>query len=332
MNQPPRQSPAFTISFAMRSPDWGVPARDLYAAALEMTSWAERVGFDEVRLSEHHETTDGYLPSPIVMAAAIGARTTTIRIKLSVVLATLQHPIHLAEDLAVADLISGGRLYVTLGAGYRKPEFQLFEVNWKRRPSMMVEIVDTLRAAWTGEPFEFRGRTVRVLPRPARPGGPPLALAGSSVGSARRAVALDLPYEPIGAKFWAAYCEELARAGRPVPARHPAAVDGPMFLHLARDPDEAWKLVRDHVAHDSNEYASYAQRPELTPFAAVQDPDELRRNGHAVVMTPDECVELCRRVGPNGRLEFNPLMGGIDPAVAWSSLELFETEVLPQLR
>ena len=152
-----------------------------------MCAWADRLGFATVLLSEHHNTSDGYLPSPIVMAGAVGARTTRIDIKISVVLATLMHPVHLAEDLAVADLICGGRLHVTLGAGYRKPEILAFQVDWKKRPSMMVEIVETLRTAWTGEEFDFRGTRIRVLPLPARPGGPPLALAGTSEASARRA-------------------------------------------------------------------------------------------------------------------------------------------------
>ena len=109
------------IAFNMRSPSWGPPTG--YAAAvLDMCAWADRLGFATVLLSEHHNTSDGYLPSPIVMAGAVGARTTRIDIKISVVLATLMHPVHLAEDLAVADLISGGRLHVTLGAGYRVPE------------------------------------------------------------------------------------------------------------------------------------------------------------------------------------------------------------------
>jgi alkanesulfonate monooxygenase SsuD/methylene tetrahydromethanopterin reductase-like flavin-dependent oxidoreductase (luciferase family) len=320
-----------TISFAMRAPEWGPPATDLYRAALDMSAWAERVGFDEIRLSEHHHTTDGYLPSPIVLAAGMGARTSTIDIKLFVVLATLQHPIHLAEDLAVADLVTGGRLHVTLGAGYRKDEFLLFDVNWKRRPSMMVEIVETLRAAWTGEPFRFRGRMTQVLPRPARPGGPPLALAGASVGSAERAARLDLPYEPLLPQFWDAYVAELVRLGKPAPVGNPSHLGGPAFLHIAHDPDAAWARVRDAVAHNSNEYARYAQRPELTPFGQVEDPDDLRRRRHAVVVTPAECVELCRRIGPDGRLGLNPLNGGIEPAVAWESLHLFEHEVLPAL-
>ena len=206
-----------TMSFTMRNPAWGPPAADLYAAALDMAAWADGQGFETVALSEHHNTSDGYLPSPTVMAGAIAARTTTVRIKLSVVLATLLHPIHLAEDLAVADLISNGRLHVTLGAGYRREEFLVFGVNWKRRPSLMVEVVETLRQAWQGEEFEFRGHPVRVLPKPARPGGPPLALGGSSEGSARRAAALDLAYEPTGERFYQVYLDELRRLGKPLP-------------------------------------------------------------------------------------------------------------------
>ena len=137
------------LAFNMRSPSWGPPTADLYAAALDMSVWADRLGFSTVLVSEHHNTSDGYLPSPIVMAGALAARTTHINIKISVVLATLMHPLHLAEDLAVVDLISGGRLQVTLGAGYRKAEFQAFQIDWKKRPSMMREIVETLRSAST---------------------------------------------------------------------------------------------------------------------------------------------------------------------------------------
>src|SRR5207249_4843521 len=145
-------------------------------------------------------------------------RTSSIHLRLSVVLATLQHPIRLAEDLAVLDLVSGGRLSVALGAGYRREEFLAFGVNWKRRPSLMVEAVETLRKAWTGEPFEFRGTTVQVLPRPAQPGGPALSLGGTSEGAARRAAQLGLSFEPLGGQFVDAYLDELGRLGRAEPA------------------------------------------------------------------------------------------------------------------
>jgi len=317
----------------MRSPVWGPATSELYAAALEMSAWADRMGFSTVLLSEHHNTSDGYLPSPIVMAGAVGACTERIEIKISVVLATLMHPLHLAEDLAVADLISRGRLRVTLGAGYRKPEFLAFQVDWKKRPSMMREIVETLRLAWTGEEFDFRGTRVRVLPLPARPGGPPLALAGTSEGSARRAASLDLAYEPLGENFYRAYIDELGRLGKPLPTGR--RVDGtspyPAWIGVAHDPEGYWDQVGRHVLHNVNEYAGYAQRKELTPFAAVGDPSELLRSGQAKVYTPAELVDAVRAAGPDSVLRFNPLEGGIPPELAWQSLRLFEDEVLPSL-
>ena len=322
------------IAFNMRSPSWGPPTGELYAAALDMCAWADRLGFATVLLSEHHNTSDGYLPSPIVMAGAVGARTTRIDIKISVVLATLMHPVHLAEDLAVADLISGGRLHVTLGAGYRVPEFLAFQVDWKKRPSIMGEIVETLRPAWTGEEFEFRGTRVRVLPLPARPGGPPLALAGTSVGSARRAARLDLAYEPLGEQFYRAYLDELGRLGKALPLTRP--VDGsspyPAWIAVAEDPEAYWAKVSRHVWHNVNEYAGYAQRKDLSPFTAVADPDELLRSSQAKVYTPAELVAVARSAGADRALRFNPLEGGIPPELAWQSLRLFEEKVLPSLR
>jgi alkanesulfonate monooxygenase SsuD/methylene tetrahydromethanopterin reductase-like flavin-dependent oxidoreductase (luciferase family) len=316
-----------TVAFNLRAPSWGPPAEDLYAAAVDMAEWADDHGFDEILLSEHHVTDDGYLPSPIVVAAAIASRTSRIRIRLSVVLATLMHPVHLAEDLAVLDVLSRGRLTVALGAGYRKEEFLAFGVNWKKRPSMMVEIVETLRAAWTGEPFDFRGAQVRVLPRPVQPGGPPLLIAGTSEGAARRAARLDVGWEPLAGLFTAEYEDELARLGRPVPAREPRP-EQPAFVHVAEDPAAAWAVVGKHVLHNVTEYAKYARRKDLTPFKEAGDPDELLRTGAAAVLTPAECVDLVRR---NGGLRLNPLEGGIPPAEAWRSLRLVEREVLPEM-
>ena len=321
-----------TLAFNMRAPSWGPPAADLYAAALDISAWGDGLGFSSILLSEHHNTEDGYLPSPIVMAGAVGGRTSRVDVKISVVLATLMHPIHLAEDLAVADLLTGGRLHVTLGAGYRKAEFLPFGVDWKKRPSLMTETVETLRAAWTGEEFVFRGTPVRVLPRPARPGGPPLALGGTSEGSARRAAALDLDYEPLGAQFYEVYLDELDKLGKERP-RRPAggAVPFPRWIGVARDPEAYWSEVGRHVLHNVNEYAGYARRKDLTPFQAVDQPDDLIRSGEAKVYTPEELVAACAAAGPGATLRFNPLEGGIPPETAWRSLRLFEAEVLPHL-
>ena len=328
-------APRLSLGFDMRSPDWGPPTVDLYAAAVEMAEWADGLGFETVVINEHHNTDDGYIPSPLVLGAGIATRTRRIQIMISALVVTLHHPLRAAEDLAVLDLLSGGRVAVVLGAGYRVPEYQMFGVDWKRRPSMMEEAVRTLRQAWTGEPFDFRGATVRVLPRPARSGGPPLALAGASDATARRAARLGLPYQPVGARFYQVYLEELGRLGRDVPDPGPFSVRGgsraPSFLHVSEDPDAAWARIAPHALHHTNTYASWAQRKDLTPFRAVTDADELRANGSHQVLTPEECIELCRRLGPEGRLSFMPLLGGLDPDLAWESLRLFENKVLAQL-
>jgi alkanesulfonate monooxygenase SsuD/methylene tetrahydromethanopterin reductase-like flavin-dependent oxidoreductase (luciferase family) len=320
-----------SLAFNMRSPAGGPPTIDLYREALAMSAWADGNGFARIELSEHHNTSDGYLPSPIVMAAAVAARTAVVDIKLFVVLATLAHPIHLAEDLAVADLVSGGRLHVSLGAGYRKDEFFAFQVDWRQRPALMREAVATLRSAWTGEEFDFRGARVRVLPRPARPEGPPLALTGASDGAARRAAALDLPFEPLDERFWDTYLAELQRLGRGIPPRRDYLSPLPRWVAVAADPEKYWSDVGPWVMHNVNEYARYAQRQDLTPHQHVDDPDELLRDGQAQVYTPDQLLDACRELPGDALLRFNPLEGGIPPALGWESLRLFEREVLPHL-
>ncbi len=100
----------FTISFDMRAPSFGAPAGDLYAAALDMCAWADELGFDVVGIGEHHASDDGYLPSPLVFAAAAAARTRRIKLRPSVLLAPLYDPIKLAEDTAVLQILSRGRL------------------------------------------------------------------------------------------------------------------------------------------------------------------------------------------------------------------------------
>src|SRR5271166_879773 len=157
-----------SLSYDMRAPAFGPPAQDLYAAALDQCEWADGLGFGSVVLPEHHASPDGYLPSPVVMASAVGARTKRMRICISLLLLPFYQPQRLAEDLAVCDLVSGGRLDVMVGAGYREVEFEMYGVDIHRRGKLMEEGITFLEQAWTGEPFEFEGRTVHVLPRPAQ--------------------------------------------------------------------------------------------------------------------------------------------------------------------
>jgi alkanesulfonate monooxygenase SsuD/methylene tetrahydromethanopterin reductase-like flavin-dependent oxidoreductase (luciferase family) len=109
----------FTTRFDMRTPDSGGPTPSLYAAALDMCAWAETRGAVMAVLSEHHATADGHLPSPLILASAIAARTKVLNILVAAAVLPLYHPVRLAEDIAVLDNLSKGRVHYVFGIGHR---------------------------------------------------------------------------------------------------------------------------------------------------------------------------------------------------------------------
>jgi len=206
------------IRYDFRCPDiCPVPVEELYHAAIEQTVWAEDLGFASVTLSEHHGADDGYLPSLVTLASAIAARTESIHIMLAALIAPMHDPLRIAEDLAVLDRISKGRISVTVAGGYVPSEFEMFGRTIGDRVRLTTEMVETLKAAWTGEPFEFRGRTVRVTPTPYPDPRPAILLGGSGERAARRAGRLAHGVLPTMPEFWVFYCDEIRKPGRPDP-------------------------------------------------------------------------------------------------------------------
>ena len=318
-----------TLTYDMRAPAFGTAAVDLYQAALRQCAWADERGFAAVTLTEHHASDDGYLPSPIVLGSAIAGVTHNLLIRLSVVLLPLYHPLRAAEDLAVLDLISNGRLRLTVAAGYRPVEYEQFGLDIRRRPSRMEAGIEALKAAWTGEPFEFEGQEVQILPRPAQRPRPEIALGGASPATARRAARLCDDYVPIGDRLYEIYLEELDELGRPRPARERPRTDGgPVFVHVAADPDGAWERIAPHALHESNSYAEWAAGARGGVYDLAEDPDELRVSGAYQVLTVDQAIELAEA---RGSLNLKPLMGGMDPELGWECLRLVADEVMPRL-
>ncbi len=132
---------------------------------------AERAGFDSFWVSEHHGLPDGYLPSPLTVLAALAPATRTITLGTGLLLAPLHHPLRLAEDAAVVDLLSGGRLVLGLGLGYADREYRAFGVDPRTRGARLEALVGALRLAWTGAEFSCRELgldRVRVTPAPGR--------------------------------------------------------------------------------------------------------------------------------------------------------------------
>ena len=301
---------------------------DLYAACLEQCAWADEQGLDVVVLSEHHGVDDGYLPAPVTLAAAIAGRTRRINISIAAVLVPLHDPIRLAEQLAVLDLASGSRVSLVAGLGYRDEEFAMAGVERRQRGKLLEEYVDVLRRAWTGEPFEWRGRTIRVTPRPRNP--PMVLLGGSTDAAARRAARLRAGFFPaVGdarlADLYRAECERLGFRGGFV-----SLPGGPGFVHVSEDPERDWARIAPHAVYDAQSYAAWQPAGERSAMhVASPDVESVRRSGVYRVVTPEECVAL---VAETGRLVLHPLMGGMDLELGWAGLELFGRKVLPRLR
>jgi alkanesulfonate monooxygenase SsuD/methylene tetrahydromethanopterin reductase-like flavin-dependent oxidoreductase (luciferase family) len=318
------------IRFDLRVPSFASTShREQYAAAMEMVDWAEGLGFSLLALSEHHGTQDGYLPAPFTFAAAALGRTAKLKTNVAATLLPLHDPIRLAEQLAVVDLIAPGRISFVAGAGYRAEEFAMAGVKRADRGRLVEEYVRVMRAAWTGEEFEWRGRSVVVRPRPATPSGPRIVMGGSSVAAVQRAARLHCWFfagseDPTLERAYFDACkEERYEEGRF------SASGGPAFVMVSDDPEQTWSTIRPYAQFDASTYDSWQESDRSSSFrVTAADIESIKKSGTYQVVTPAECVELAKA---NGALMLHPLMGGIPPEVAWTSLELVEHEVLPAL-
>jgi alkanesulfonate monooxygenase SsuD/methylene tetrahydromethanopterin reductase-like flavin-dependent oxidoreductase (luciferase family) len=323
--------PSLGLRYDFRNPPiGGTTMAERYACALEQCEWAEALGFDSVTLSEHHGVEDGYLPSALTLAAAIAARTKTMRIRIAAVLPALYHPLRLAEEAAVVDNISNGRLDLVVTNGYVPSEYEMFDEHISNRVKRTVEAVRVLRQAFTGEPFEFRGKTVRVTPTPVQKPGVPIWLGAASEGAARRAARIADMLLPSYPELWDVYRDELVKLGKPDPGPIPQGTIA--CLIVSETPDATWAKIAPFAMHEMNGYGKWAaESGSATGYSPVSDPDALRAMGVYQVLTPEQTVEQIRALGPYAPVLFHPLMGGTPPAQSWENLRLFETKVLPHL-
>ena len=318
----------FGLRFDLRNPALaGTSVADRYAAALDMAEWADARGCVTIVLSEHHGSPDGYLPSPLPMIAAMAARTTNVRFTVAALIAPFHDPLRLAEDLIVLDHLSRGRVDVVVGAGYVPEEFAMFGVPMGERAPRVTELVTTLRAAFAGEPFEHRGRTVQVTPAPHRPGGPGITLGGSSDAAARRAARLGVGFLPAIPEVWDAYRAEVQALGGADPGPCPTGRN--RTVALAEDVEQGWADLGPYFLHETNAYGTWQAQVDVgSPYRTAPDVAALRETGSYAVLTPEQCIEELR-AAPFPFVLLHPMCGGIPPELGWQSLRLLERDVLP---
>jgi probable F420-dependent oxidoreductase len=299
-------------------------------------------------VSEHHGASDGYLPSLLPMLAALASATERIRLGTGVVLTPLHDPLRLAEDAAVVDQISEGRLILGLGIAWRPEEFRMFGVPFAERLARTVETVEILRRAWTGERFSFAGEVftydrVRVTPPPAQEHGPPILLGGYVEAAMRRAGRLGDGHITDA--------DDLDAVRRAVTLMEQGAVEAgrdPSELMLALmqnafvadDGVDAMALARDGVFHQLGTYTAWDEGDDtpahdgLRPRGPTED--EIRASTPSG--TPEEVAGALRptveALADRRTLDLIVRLHypGMDLDTAARAVELFGERVIPALR
>lgn len=321
------------LYFDMRNPPrWHRPWPNLYAQALERVVEAERLGLRSAWFSEHHLFEDGYLPQPLLVAAAAAARTTRMRLGTSILVAPLRSALDIAEQAAVVDILSGGRVELGLGAGYRIPEFEAFGVDVDRRFELLRKRAVEIRSLWD------RGI---VTPPPIQP-RPPIWIGARGPVLTTAAGRTGEGLMTLDAGAFDHYRRAVDEAGHPPQT---ARVAGPVNLILADDPDAAWRQVKPHLAYQWETYRRYGAEDRRGDRGAAAlratdsfDPDSLRSPGPAMnppqfdVVTPAEAIRRMRawlEPLPVVHAYFWSSIAGMPDALAERHLELLASEVAP---
>ncbi len=305
---------------------------DRYGAMLDLCQALDELGGGMVSLEEHHGAFNGWSSSPLTMAAAILARTKSVSVSISALLVPLHDPLRIAEDIATIDLMSKGRLSIIGGLGYRPSEYAAHGKSWEDRGKIMDECVDVMLKAWTGEPFEYRGTTVQVTPRPFTQPHPAFLLGGTSKPAARRAARFGLPImfaAPVP-EIEAHYYEKCTEYGTNGFAMAPPA----SFYHVffAEDVDKGWAEMGEYLLHEAVTYSSWQTSDiKSSAHSHATTVAELREEGLYRVMSPAEAVDEAAAAGDFAIFSMHPLCGGMPIDLAWKQFELFRNEVLPAL-
>ena len=317
------------LLFDLRNPEgWKRPWADHYARSLEFIEEADQRGAGGVWFTEHHLFEDGYLPQPLTFAAAAAARTRRVRIGTSVLLPALRKPAQLAEEAAIVDLISGGRLELGMGAGYRVPEYALMDGDFKNRFRRTEEHIREVRRLWAEG---------GITPGPIQD---PVPVWGGFYGprGARMAGRLGIGLLHISHDKFEHYREGLIEGGHdPESAR----VSDLLPIILADDPEEAWVRVAPYLAHQMNSYQQASVEGTDKPKPPLIHPDEFRDRtsnapwGALKILTPEDAAVQIKEMTkglPVKHLIFWASIAGMPDDLVARNIELVSEKLPPLLR
>jgi len=320
--------------------------KDLYSEMLSEIETADQMGFDSAWLTEHHFLDDGYCPSILLTAAAIAARTNSIRIGTGVLLIPLHDPIRVAEDAAIVDLISGGRLILGLGLGYRQEEFDGFGRQLKERRGRIEESLEILNKSWSDGPFSLDGKyyqveELNVCPKPVQK-PIPIWIGAFTEPAIRRAarIGASLYVPAIGVIPIVKYLFDMHSSFLEEYGKDPKDYEKPLVREIYisdKNADDTWEDIKEHVTYTAKGYASWGSMVD-TEGNLLSDPSDpilydIARQ-QSIIGTPEECIEEIKRYQeelPIDNLICRFKFPGISHEEAMRSMKLFAEKVLPEV-
>ena len=317
------------LYFDLRNPQpWQRPWSEVYGRALDLIVESERLGADSAWFSEHHRFADGYLPQPLTMAAAAAARTSRLTLGTAVLLAALRPAMLVAEEAAVVDQLSGGRLELGIGAGYVAAEYADYATDIDRRYSLTDAAVSEVR----------RLLDEGVVTPPARQRPFPLWLGYQGPQGARRAGRLGVGLLSLDRDLLEPYRAGLVEGGHdPASAR----TGGMLDIIVADDPEAALERILPHYAHQLNSYRAATVAGTDRPAPREVTVEKLRSGVTATgqipglrVLSPTDAVAAITAAtadAPVAHVYLWASVAGMPDDLVERHVELVCTEVRPQL-
>ena len=339
--------------------DFGnIPQDQVFNEVLEEIEYGEELGFDSVWLPEHHFAIYGMLGNPLTLAAAISQRTRTMKIGTAIMVLPFQHPLRVAEDAALVDALSGGRLLLGLGRGYQPPEFRGFGVPQETSRAMFLESFEIIKRALSGEKFTYKGNfwtieePTEIFPKPIQKPHPPFYMAAISPETYEIAARMNVSllrspqFTNLNtvAEAYKGYAEKMWEYGH-----DPEALDQPFSVRTYVAPtDEEARAESNHVVWfyhllatllpgapgrpaPPSGYENYPRDPSV--LSQVTE-DEVWERG-TCFGSPERVTELMKRyMREAGATSFMSQMriGGLEHHKVMRSMELFAKHVMPALR
>jgi alkanesulfonate monooxygenase SsuD/methylene tetrahydromethanopterin reductase-like flavin-dependent oxidoreductase (luciferase family) len=294
-----------------------------WQAIVEQVRWAEQIGFGSVWVSEHHFVDDAYASATMPLLAALAVGTERMWLGTNVLVLPVHDPLRLAEDALTVDALSGGRLRLGVGLGYREADLTPFGVTLAQRRRRFEASFDTLRAACRGDAVGGS----RVSPRPVRDGGPELWIGALSEPGIDRAARIGDGFVCVLPDQVAAYVEARRRHG----LDEGRVTLGNQWI-VADDPERAWAAVGPHVMYQVNAYIDFGMFGALP---RLEDPQQVLDMGmYTLLDGPAAAAELIRQIGTGPVVDCFcwTLFPGEPVDGAADRLDYFAGNVIPAVR